>query len=349
MLRADYLIVGQGIAGSVMALTLEQRGKTVAIMAKPALSSSSRIAAGVYNPFNFRRSVPVWKAAEAVPGAKAFYAAAEKITSSQFHDECKVVRLFGSAEEQQEWKAYLGNGAAAFAESISQNERFGSALAPFGFGILSGSGIVRTPEFLSSVQDYFSNRGYYLEGKCDHTQFFTTENGVSYGSHIEAKHVIFCEGHLAKANPFFDARLIAPTKGELLHVSIPGFSQTEIINGPVYVAPLGGNEYVCGATFNPGKSDEEITPAGKDELLRKLRTVTDLPVDVVHHFAGVRPAGRDRKPVLGRSRSHPHFSIFNGFGSKAVLMAPLLAQLLADHLENGAELPREVSVGRFKA
>jgi glycine/D-amino acid oxidase-like deaminating enzyme len=348
MLKADYLIVGQGIAGSVMALTLVQQGRSVAVLSRAALSSSSRIAAGVYNPFNFRRSVPVWEARKAVAAAREFYTNAERITTAQFHRESRIVRLFGTESEREEWETYLLQDTPAFAESISVKESFGAALAPFGSGILSGGGMLRTSEFLSAVCEYFTNRGYYFDETCNHELLSPNENGVVYDGRIGARHVIFCEGHLAGNNPYFDTKVVAPTKGELLHVSVPGFNQAEIINGQVYVAPLGGDEYVCGATFNPGKADEEITDAGREELLRKLRAITGLPVKVTGHFAGVRPAGRDRKPVLGRSRTHRNFSIFNGFGSKAVLMSPLLAQMLANHLENDGELAPEVNVARFK-
>jgi glycine/D-amino acid oxidase-like deaminating enzyme len=347
--NTDYLIVGQGIAGSVMALTLERMGKSVAVMGAPELSSSSRIAAGVYNPFNFRRTAPVWKAAEAVVQAHAFYSAAGQLTGKQFNASLPILRILSSEQEHADWQTYsektdnqfLSRTPPASAESEHVK-------APFGTGNVQRGGMLDTETFLQAVRDHFNKRGYYLEERCDHTLFVPNENSIVYDARIETQHVIFCEGHLATHNPFFDVRSVKPTKGELLHVRIPGFSKRCIVNGPVYVAPLGEEEYVCGATFNPGKDDEEITAAGRDELIAKLKTITDLPFEIIAHYAGVRPAGRDRKPVIGRSRSQRNFSIFNGFGSKAVLHSPFLAQMLADHLENGSEILPEVNVARFK-
>ncbi|MGL5891495.1 MAG: amino acid oxidase, partial [Bacteroidia bacterium] len=62
MHNTDYLIAGQGLSGSILALTLLRAGKTVHVIDLPELSSSSRIAAGVYNPFNFKRMINTWEA-----------------------------------------------------------------------------------------------------------------------------------------------------------------------------------------------------------------------------------------------------------------------------------------------
>lgn len=347
-MKVDYLIVGQGIAGSVLALTLEQRGKTVAIINKTGLSASSVIAAGVFNPVNFRRSIPVWKAKEAVRALAVFYDAAEKQLGQQFRRYESMLRVFTSADEAAEWKNYLDQPEREFIHPLPETKAYPGIRSPFGTGNVTEGGIVRTEKFIEATRTYFDKRGYYLDEQIDHAKFFIGENLISYDNRIETGHVIFCEGHLAKSNPFFDSKVVAPTKGELIHVRIPGLG-LNLVNGPVYVAALDQpDHYVCGATFNPGKDDEELTATGKDELIAKLKSITNLPFEVIGHYAGVRPAGRDRKPVLGRSRNNRNFSIFNGFGSKGVLMSPFLAQMLADHLESGAEILPEVNVSRFK-
>jgi glycine oxidase len=351
LMKVDYLIVGQGIAGSVMALTLKQRGKPVAIINDSSLSSSSRIAAGVYNPFNFRRTKPVWKAREAALAAYNFYNAFEQESGIAFHHPRRIKRLFASEAERKEWDEYRNSTREFIMPEVLKPISAAHLIEPFGSGFIERGGLIDTRKFIEATKNQFSNCGYYLDEQFDHAKLFVGENTASYDNRVEATHVIFCEGHLARTNPYFDSRTVAPTKGELLHVSIPGFNMPGVVHGQVYVAMLGddcNDQYACGATFNPGKDDEEITASGKEELITKLKSITELPFEVIGHFAGVRPAGRDRKPVLGRSKNHRNLSIFNGFGSKAVLMSPLLAQVLADHLENGVELPPEVNVARFK-
>jgi glycine/D-amino acid oxidase-like deaminating enzyme len=61
-------------------------------------------------------------------------------------------------------------------------------------------------------------------------------------------------------------------------------------------------------------------------------------------WSGVRPASRDRRPILGITG--PRQAVFNGLGSRGVLLAPWSAAHLADHLFAGAALDPEVDLDR---
>lgn len=347
-MKVDYLIVGQGLAGSILALTLHNVGKRVMIINKEGLSSSSAVAAGIYNPFNFRRGTPIRFAKQASSIASDFYTHAEQLLGTKFHSTKNIVRVFGSAEEKSNWDNYVSQQGSMFATSTQVASDVAEKLnAPFGTGILTGGGVVNTGAFIYAVKNHFAERNLYRD------EIFTgnlefSEEELLYNGEIAARRIIFCEGHLASENKYYPRLSIAPTKGETLHVSIPGLNVSDIINGPVYLSPLGNDMYDCGATFNPGKSDEEISAAGRDELMNKLWSMIRITFRAESQFAGVRPAGRDRKPMIGVSREQQKLAFFNGFGGKAVLLAPFLAQMLVDHLENGAEIAPEFNVARFK-
>lgn len=346
--KVDYLIVGQGIAGSVMALTLHNTGKRVMIINKEGLSSSSAVAAGIYNPFNFRRGIPIRFAKEACPFAAGFYKDAEHLLGTSFHSPKNIVRVFGSDEEKASWNNYISQHDAVFATENQATPDVADKLnAPFGTGILTGGGVVNTGVFIYAVKNYFAERNLYRDEKfTDNLEF--SEGELLYNGEVSARAIIFCDGHLALENKYYPRLSIAPTKGETLHVSIPALNVNDIIHGSVYLSPLGNDLYDCGATFNPGKSDEEISEAGRDELINKLQSMMRISFRAESQFAGVRPAGRDRKPLIGVSREQEKLAFFNGFGSKAVLLAPFLAQMLVDHLENGAKIAPEFNVARFK-
>lgn len=348
-MKADYLIIGQGIAGSVLALTLHNQGRKVVVMSKDHLSSSSAVAAGVYNPFNFRRSIPTWEARTACAMAQSFYSSAEGLLNAKFHAAKKIIRVFGDAEEKHRWNTYLHGMDPVFAsEEVITPDLEKAVHTPFGYGILNGGGVVNTGAFLYAVREFFLSQHQYCD-EVFHADLLQISDGtVTYDNRIHARQVVFCEGHLATGNSLFSHVPVAPSKGEVLHVEIPGLQLTDVLNGPVYLAPLGHDLYVCGATFNPGVADEIITDKAREELSAKLSSMIRLPFRVVSQFAGVRPAGRDRKPVIGRSVIRPELAIFNGMGSKGVLMSPWLAQQLVNHLENGTELQKEISAQRFK-
>jgi glycine oxidase len=68
----DYLIVGRGIAGSILANQLHQAGASVAVIDEAAVSTSSRVAAGLANPFTGPKMVKSWKAEILFPFMEAF-------------------------------------------------------------------------------------------------------------------------------------------------------------------------------------------------------------------------------------------------------------------------------------
>jgi glycine/D-amino acid oxidase-like deaminating enzyme len=68
-------------------------------------------------------------------------------------------------------------------------------------------------------------------------------------------------------------------------------------------------------------------------------------VEVIEHWCGVRPASRDRRPILGVTA--PGEAVLNGLGSRGVILAPWCARHLAEHLFDGEPLDPEVSVSRF--
>ena len=53
--HVDFLIVGQGLAGSILALNLQQRGKSVLVIDNEHYGSASQVAAGLINPVNGHR------------------------------------------------------------------------------------------------------------------------------------------------------------------------------------------------------------------------------------------------------------------------------------------------------
>jgi glycine oxidase len=69
--------------------------------------------------------------------------------------------------------------------------------------------------------------------------------------------------------------------------------------------------------------------------------------EIVDQVAGIRPATKDRKPILGRHPEYFQLYCCNGFGSRGVLIAPCIAKELAAHIEEGTPLDPETNLLRF--
>jgi len=103
-------------------------------------------------------------------------------------------------------------------------------------------------------------------------------------------------------------------KGEILTVRIPSLREDQIVSRGTWIVPTGKGDQ----TFLVGANYEW------DDLTR------------------VRPIIRKSIPVIGKVREKSY--VMNGLGSKGVLYAPLTSQYLLDHICEGTEIPRELSI-----
>ncbi len=352
--KYDYIIVGQGIVGSVMALTLMRMGRRVLVIDKPSLSSSSRVAAGVYNPFNFRQMMNNWRAVEMIEAAKSIYKYAEdcsanELAGNKIFTERKILKIFTSEDERILWEHACVEKTGLLADEKIRENEFGDAImAPYGIGVVNNGGSIDTCMLLYSTTEKLKEENGFCEEEFFPELLVQNENEIIYNERFSAKHLIFCEGHLNTKNPWFNFIPIKPAKGQLLHVYIPGLQLTEVINRGCYLLPLGNERFVLGSTFDNDVVDEIPTKNAEEDLLVRVQKFLSLPVRIESRFAGIRPAVQDRRPIIGTHPEHKRISIINGMGSKAVLLSPWLAEKLVGSIERGEVLPVEVGIGRFK-
>ena len=92
--KVDYIIVGQGLAGSILALTLLQKGKSVMVIDDAKPNTASKIAAGLYNPVVFKRLVKSWLADDLLPYMDSFYPEMEKLLGVEFYFSKRILKPF---------------------------------------------------------------------------------------------------------------------------------------------------------------------------------------------------------------------------------------------------------------
>lgn len=74
----DFIVVGQGIAGSCLAYELLERGARTIVYDDGWKSAACTVAAGVINPITGKRLVKSWRSAVAHPYARDFYQVLER-------------------------------------------------------------------------------------------------------------------------------------------------------------------------------------------------------------------------------------------------------------------------------
>lgn len=341
----DFIIVGQGIAGSVLVLQLLKHGKRVLVINNTKTNIASSAAAGIYNPITGRGMVKTWLADALFPYLTDFYQEAAQTLGMQFLYPMPIFRPFVTAQEHVTWLTRsTKTGYTDFiAKVASAPYHRDNIVHPYGGIVLKQSGYLDVKSFLKATKAYLQDRNAYIEADFvyDHVRLGTH---VSYQD-VSACQVIFCEGPQAMHNPFFSTLPLRLVKGEVLLVALQQSCEM-IYNRQVFVLPKADNHAVVGATYDWQDLSLTSTAKAKQTLEGKLRNTLRLAYTVRDQWAGIRPATFDRRPLIGLHPRYPQVGIFNGLGAKGVSLAPFFAKKFVEHLLLDCTLPREVQLSR---
>ena len=337
----DFLIVGQGIAGSTLALELLQRGVRVLVVDRQDQGSSSRVAAGLITPITGKGLNPAWRQDEYLPVAEKFYQSLEDEVRGRFYHPCEVVRLFQSAREQEKWRSK----SAEHRKWGEEKELADDALkSEYGGLKMSGGAWLDSQKFLTAVQNKLvAEDSYRVDDFCEQEVEFG-EGGVTWRD-VTAGKIILCQGAYGlQGGGWFSDVPHRCAKGEIITVKLAGLPKDTRYHADGWLAARGDGTWKVGATYDWKNLNSEVTEQGRDEVLGKLATWCDLPVAVVDQEAGVRPIIRNSRPVIGLHPKYEEVGFFNGLGSKGSLIAPAVASHFADVLTGKSELDPELSI-----
>ena len=343
----DYLIVGQGIAGTNLAFTLLERGYSIKLLNHSIPFSSSKSAAGLFNPITGRKLTKTWLADQLFPYLHTFYKAQEtKLNISFFHQKSIYVP-FDSVEKQNNWAGASSDETYAPYVGSFSNSLYSDLLNNHHGGMeLKQSGYVETRTYLASAQKYFQTLGIYTEGWLDPQSLQLNQDSVTYQQETFGK-VIFTDGPQNAENPYFSGLDYRRVKGEILLIELlENHDVKHIINRGCWVIPTGPNQFRVGSTYDWRDLTTEPTEKGREKVEEKLQDLIKAPYKILDHWAGVRPATYDRRPFIGLHPKYPQIGLFNGMGSKGMSLSPYFAKHFADFLSGDSPLMPEVNLAR---
>lgn len=342
----DYIIVGQGLAGSCLALQLLSRQKKILVIDEQNPNSATAVAAGLFNPITGRHMGKTWMADTLFPYLHNFYEWAERFTGTNFFFPMPLYRPFLSIEEQNEWMGRSGDKSYAqyidtlYSKPIQNNQ----VKNEWGGLLLKQCGYLNTNKFLEAVRRKMEILHSLLDEPFKEDQLILEQDHVAYQQWQAAK-IIFCTGDQTRFSKYFPWLPVRPLKGETLTIKTEA-EVSMIYNRGVYVVP---GIWKVGATYNPREQSPGITEEGRDELRRKLNELISFPYTIEDQDWGFRPTTPDRRPLLGAHPEFEHLVIFNGLGTKGVSLAPYFSEVLANWIEKGVPLNNEVAVNRYKS
>jgi glycine oxidase len=344
--QIDFIVVGQGLAGSALALQLLKRNKKILVIDRIQANSPSRIAVGLFNPITGRHMIKTWMADELFPYLHQFYQEAEALTQSRFFYPKSLYRPFATIEEQNEWMAKSADPVYhGYIENIFAKPARACTKDPFGGLLLKRCGYLDTIRYTESVRMLIETKGMLLDEFFEDEQLSMDSQSVRYRDY-EAGAVIFCQG--MESNRWFKWVPVLPLKGETIRIQSDR-QENIIINRGVYAVPVNQNGlWRVGATYSWTDQAPGITDVARVELTSKLTDLVSFNYQVLDQEWGIRPTTHDRRPILGRHPEHKALYILNGMGPKGVSLAPYFSEILLQSIENRQSLNKDVNIERYK-
>ncbi|MGO4292864.1 NAD(P)/FAD-dependent oxidoreductase [Chitinophaga sp. RAB17] len=343
MKKADYLIIGQGIAGTMLSWFLLQAGKKVIVIDDAKSNSASRVAAGIINPVSGRRFEPAWMYDTIYPFAKDTYSQLSALLQVPVFTERQLWTVFPSAQMRE---AFLNKTTVNDYTELPAALKYEAFLdQPFGAAIVNGA-TVNLRSLLPVYRLYLIEQEALLETHFDMAALEISSTGIIYGD-IEADKIIFCDGVATTALSFFKSVKFLPNKGEVLLVKVPGLETTDIIKKGITLVPQENGVFWAGSSFVWDYEDDHPTATQREVLEQRLGQLLKVPYEVVGHLSAVRPSGNDRRPIAGFHPNYPAIGIFNGLGTKGCSLAPFMAAHFRDVLVANAPLMPEIALQRY--
>jgi glycine oxidase len=349
----EILIVGGGLAGCFMAAASAVRGHRVTMIDAYRPKSASRVAAGLFNVITGREANKTWMADELLAALHAFLAQAEFAHLRQWVHFMPIFRPFASGQSYNDWMVRLQEPDFAW---LAQHE--GQPLLPdlihnpIGGLRIVACGWVEVDALCTGIVATLRERFQldYQQAEFDYADLDpATGMVVIEGKRRLYDEVVFAEGMGVTGNPWFNFVPLRPLKGQIIDLTMaPGIGTDQILLRKTFLIPKGDHHYTAGSTYELHFEDDESTAEGIETLENLVREQVTLPFETTAARAAIRPTTPNRCPILGRHPDFPRLVILNGLGTKGVLQAPLMSQLLRDWLDGKLpHLPKDVDLARY--
>ncbi|MDH1883033.1 FAD-binding oxidoreductase [Empedobacter sp. GD03797] len=348
MKKVEYIIVGQGVAGSCMAMKLLKENKSFVVIDNH-FHKASAIAAGIFNPVVLKRFSIVWNATKQIERLREVFGDFEQLLNKKYIYNFPVYRIFNDEQEKKTWlkKATTHPDLIDYlATDTEQLNDFSSINSPIGSGEVLHTGRVDLTNLLADFKDYLVENDLFLDETFDFNELKLNDNQTSY-KNIEATKIIFAEGYNILSNPYFKNLPVIGVKGEVLKIEIDANLPEAVVKGKEFLMPLENNQYFVGATYDRDHVNYENTEEAKKYLVEGVQNFFKDHFEVVEQHASIRPTVVDRRPIIGAHPTYQQLICLNGMGTRGTMLAPVMVDDLYEFLENNQPIDKEADIARF--
>jgi len=336
----DVLVVGGGLAASILTWKLLQQGVRTHMVFDPNIASASHVAAGLINPVTGQRLVLQANAKELLTRCRTFYQALEAHFHTSFFFEKPMLRYLRHDKEVAAWEKRQAN---------PDYDDYLEATDDPHVILQHQTAYLDTKALLGCLHDTFECRGMLSHARLHYNDIDDQFSCIRW-QNISAQRIVFCEGWRGQNNPWFQCLPFQPAKGEILDLKTSSKLPEYIINHGRWLLATHNGCLRFGATYDTLLPlNESTTCHAKEVLLTDLKHMPIMleDVKVIRQQAGVRPNTLDKQPFLGFHSAHPNIGILNGFGSKGSMLIPYYTDVFVEHMQQQKTLPEHVDIRRF--
>ena len=346
-MEVDYIIVGQGISGTLLSRCLIRAGKQIVLFDNNYKYAASRVAGGVINPVTGKRWVSSWMIDELLPYAETTYREIENELKCSLLKKMPMLCFFSTKDMRNIFENRILK-APKYLQTYNEDSKWQHYFnLQEGMACVNPCLIVDAKRLLSTYRNLFIDQKILIEHQFYWKDCLFEANKVRYKD-VVADKIICCEGADAMLNnPYFSKLPWMKDKGECLRVYIPGLPEEYIYKGEIGIVPQGDGIFWVGASHNWNFKDLLPSEGFKQDTIHILDKWLKLPYTILEHFAAQRPANASRKPFAGWHPEYPVLGIFNGMGGKGWSMPPYFANHFAQNILNGHSIIEDINISKI--
>jgi len=349
--KTTTLIVGAGLAGSLLAWRMDQMGLSYQLIGSSNLPNAWSVAAGVINPVTGRWMTKSWEIDRLIPAAKTCYRTIEQALAIKVYHPVPLIRYCQQPDDIKRIGRRMRNPRYqnVLGELLPAGTGPDAIIDPYGSFEIRHAAYVDLPQLIQALHRYFSAKGCLRDESFNHSQL--TASGAEWQYHdSNYSRVVFCEGTGLRHNPWFRTLPLVAAKGETLILQTPSLQLPQTLyHHKKWILPYGDGTLRLGATYDESDLSPDPTQQGYQELFTAARSFIrpEHELQLKAHFAGHRPTTPDARPLLGQHPQTNGLYLFNGLGSKGASLAPQLTSTLIEHWQQNKPLPAELDLARF--
>lgn len=324
MIDVDILIVGQGIAGTMLAFELHKNNKSFYVIDNINNDASSLLAAAILNPLVAKKWNISCDTEPLISSATSIYKEMEHFLKVKLVEKIPMFIYFSNDSELTAFESQIKNHNPYLKCQSAMVQEFKSKYDKI--GITYATTKLDNQLLLKSWKDFLKINNLVEFSVFQNKELIINNNSIQYKG-IKAKNIVFCEGAMAAENCFFPSLPFIKNRGDILTLKIPNLSPDYIYHhSSIRLAPLYEDYFWCGSNYV--WDFENLMPDLKWQ--KRVKETLDcwlkIPYLITDHRVGQRPTTVAQQPLLIRNDRFKNAFLFNGLGTRGFTLAPSLSQ-----------------------